>query len=53
MALPGKKALDVILESSMPARLVQSLAEEDLFWLVQDIGPEDALPILARRPAGK
>ena len=48
MALPGKEALDVILESPMPARLVQSLAEEDLFWLVQDIGPEDALQILAR-----
>lgn len=48
MALPGKKALDVILESPMPARLIQSLAEEDFFWLVQDIGPEDALPILAR-----
>ncbi len=48
MALPAKKALDVILESLTPARLVQSLAEEDLFWLVQDIGPEDALPILSR-----
>ncbi|MBN1842621.1 MAG: hypothetical protein JW883_10120 [Deltaproteobacteria bacterium] len=48
MALPAKKALDVILESLTPARLVQSLAEEDLFWLVQDIGPQDALPILSR-----
>lgn len=48
MALPGKKALDVILESPMPARLVQSLAEEDFFWLVQDIGPEDAIQMLAR-----
>jgi len=48
MALPAKKALDVILESLTPARLVQSLAEEDLFWLVQDIGHEDALPILSR-----
>jgi hypothetical protein len=47
LRLPGKKALDVILESPTPARLVQSLAEEDLFWLVQDIGPEDALPILS------
>jgi hypothetical protein len=48
MALPGPKALEAIIESPMPARLVQSLAEEDFFWLVQDIGPEDALPILAR-----
>ena len=48
MALPGREALDVILESLTPARLIQSLAEEDFFWLLQDIGPEDALPILAR-----
>jgi hypothetical protein len=47
LALPGKKALDVILDAPMPAHLVQSLAEEDLFWLVKDIGPEDALPILS------
>ncbi|OEU44321.1 MAG: hypothetical protein BBJ60_12310 [Desulfobacterales bacterium S7086C20] len=48
MALSGKEALDVILESLTPAHLIQSLAEEDLYWLVQDIGPEDALFILSR-----
>ncbi|MCD6138559.1 MAG: hypothetical protein J7J91_08350 [Deltaproteobacteria bacterium] len=47
LQLPGKKALDLILESGTPASLVQSMAEEDVFWLVQDIGPEDALPILS------
>lgn len=47
LRLPGKKALNIILESPTPAHLVQSLAEEDLFWLVQDVGPEDALPILS------
>jgi len=47
LRLPGKKALNLILESPTPAHLVQSLAEEDLFWLVQDVGPEDALPILS------
>ncbi len=47
LALPSKKALEVIIESPTPASLVQSLAEEDLFWLVKDIGPEDALPILS------
>ena len=47
LRLPGKKALELILESPRPVTLVQSLAEEDLFWLVQEIGPEDALPILA------
>jgi hypothetical protein len=44
---PGKKALRLILDSPTPAHLVQSLAEEDLFWLVQGIGPEDALPVLS------
>ncbi|MDY6990557.1 MAG: DUF6178 family protein [Thermodesulfobacteriota bacterium] len=47
LKLPGKKALNLILDSPAPAHLVQSLAEEDLFWLVQDVGPEDALPILS------
>ena len=47
LRLPGKKALEVVLESPRPVTLVQSLAEEDLFWLVQEIGPEDALPILS------
>ncbi|MCK4729051.1 MAG: hypothetical protein KAT27_09025, partial [Desulfobacterales bacterium] len=47
MRLPGNKALELILESPRPVTLVQSLAEEDLFWLVQEIGPEDALPILS------
>ncbi|NVM56773.1 MAG: hypothetical protein HWN51_01445 [Desulfobacterales bacterium] len=47
LALPGKKSLELILDSPTPAKLVQSLAEEDLFWLVQEIGPEDALPILS------
>ena len=47
LRLPGRKALELILESPRPVTLVQSLAEEDLFWLVQEIGPEDALPILS------
>jgi hypothetical protein len=47
LTAPGKKALRLILDSPTPAHLVQSLAEEDLFWLVQEIGPEDALPLLS------
>ena len=47
LRLPGKKALELILESPRPVTLVQSLADEDLFWLVQEIVPEDALPILS------
>jgi len=48
LTLPAKKALDVILESVMPARLVQSFAEEDLFLFVHELGLEDSLPVLAR-----
>lgn len=47
VAVQGKKALELVLESPTPVTLVQSLAEEDLFWLVQELGPEDALPILS------
>ena len=47
LKLPGKKALELILESPRPVTLVQSLAEEDLYWLAQEIGLEDALPILS------
>ncbi len=47
LRLPGKKALELILESPRPVTLVQSLAEEDLYWLAQEIGLEDALPILS------
>jgi hypothetical protein len=47
LRLSGSQALKAILDSPTPAHLVQSVAEEDLFWLVREIGPEDALPILS------
>jgi len=47
LRLSGKKALEAILDSPTPATLVQSLAEEDLYWLINDVGVEDALPILS------
>lgn len=47
MKLPGKEALEVILDSPRPVSLVQSLAHEDLYWLIKDIGVQDALPILS------
>lgn len=47
LRMPAKQALDRILDSPTPAHIVQAMTEEDLFWLVQDIGPEDALPILS------
>jgi hypothetical protein len=47
LGVPGKRALELVIESPTPVTLVQSLAEEDLFWLVQELGPEDALSILS------
>ncbi len=47
LAMPPEKALNAILESEEALPLVHSFAEEDLYFLVHDIGPADALPILA------
>ncbi len=47
LAMPPEKALDAIAEHPFPVTLVQSMAEEDLYFLVHRIGPEDAQPVLA------
>jgi hypothetical protein len=47
MDLPAEKALDRILEDPQPAALVHSFPEQDFHLLVNEIGPEDALPLLA------
>jgi hypothetical protein len=47
LSLPPEKALDRILEALHPAALVHSLPEEDFYFLVHDIGPDDALPLLS------
>ena len=44
--LEPRRALERILESSHPAVLVQSMSEQDFYFLVNDIGPEDCLPVL-------
>ncbi|MFO7497311.1 MAG: DUF6178 family protein [Desulfobacterales bacterium] len=46
LALPPAKALEAILASREALPLVHSLPEQDFYFLVQDIGPEDALPLL-------
>jgi hypothetical protein len=46
IALPPEKALDCILEAHQPAALVHSFPEEDFYFLIHDIGAEDALPLL-------
>nr|HID59945.1 hypothetical protein [Desulfobacterales bacterium] len=43
----GKEAQELILASRHSTELVQSLADEDFYLMVQEIGPEDALPIIS------
>ena len=47
LSLPPEQALERILSDPQPAALVHSFPESDLYFLVHDIGPEDALPLLA------
>lgn len=47
MAMEPKKAMETILEARPPHPLVHSFPEEDLYFLIQDLGPADALPLLA------
>ena len=47
LALPPEKALDRILEAHQPAALVHSFPEEDLYFLIHDIGVEDSLPLVS------
>ena len=53
LALPPAKALSAILESPEALPLVHSLPEQDFYFLVQEIGPEDALPLLKMASAGQ
>lgn len=47
LALPPEQAIERILSDPQPAALVHSFPESDFYFLVHDIGPEDALPLLA------
>jgi len=47
LAMPPEKALDRILDMPQPAALVHSFSDADLYYLIQDIGPDDALPVLS------
>jgi hypothetical protein len=47
MGLPAEKALERMLDDPQPAALVHSFPEQDFYLLVNEIGPEDSLPLLA------
>jgi hypothetical protein len=44
--LSSEKALETILDYPQPAALVHSFSEEDFYFLIHDIGIEDAYPLL-------
>lgn len=47
LALPPEKALERILDDPQPVALVHAIPETDFYFLVHDLGPEEALPLLA------
>ena len=47
LALSPQEALDRILQDPQQLPLVHSFPEQDLYFLIHDIGPEDAMPVLA------
>jgi hypothetical protein len=47
IALPPEKALERILDAAEPVALVHSFPEQDLHFLIHDIGAQDALPLLS------
>lgn len=47
LMLAPETVLERILESPQPAPLVHTFPEEDLHLLIREIGPDDALPLIA------
>ncbi|MCK5835698.1 MAG: hypothetical protein KAH09_00405 [Desulfobacula sp.] len=43
----SEKALDIILDAPSPATLIQSFPDQDLYFLMHQIGIHDFMPILA------
>ncbi|MGC9196498.1 MAG: DUF6178 family protein [Syntrophobacteraceae bacterium] len=46
MGLPARKRMEVILESPDPQSVVAALDVNDFFHTIQEIGPDDSLPLL-------
>ncbi len=43
----SEKALELIFDAPAPASLIQSFPDQDLYYLMHKIGPDDFIPILA------
>ncbi len=46
-SLPADRALERILDSKHPAAVVHSFPEQDLYFLIHDIGLKDSMPLLS------
>ena len=53
LSLPPEKIRDHILDHPRPGELVQSFPEEDFYFLIHDIGPEDSLALLSMASAAQ
>ncbi|MCU0613948.1 MAG: DUF6178 family protein, partial [Desulfobacterales bacterium] len=47
LRLPPEQAMEKILEYKHPDALVHSFVEQDFYFLIHEIGPEDCTPLLA------
>ncbi len=47
LAVESEKALEIILDAPSPATLIQSFPDQDLYYLMHKIGPDDFVPILS------
>lgn len=47
LAVESEKALEMILDAPSPAALIQSFPDQDLYYLMHKIGPDDFIPILS------
>ncbi|NOX35486.1 MAG: hypothetical protein GXP56_17445 [Deltaproteobacteria bacterium] len=47
LASESERALDLILDARAPVSLVQSFPDQDLYYLMHKIGPDDFIPVLS------
>ena len=47
LRLPPQQRLELLLHAPKPLRLVRALPDADLYMTVREVGPTDALPVLA------
>lgn len=47
LSLPARKAMDLIIDSPDAPAVVHSMAEQDFYLMVNEIGPEDAIELIS------